>query len=122
MAFQSPPQCPRGHSVGYCTAGLGIRAHRPCLGLSVLSSICPSVTCLSHLSIEWIDYSQPNCLTLSFSPASPFPPLSFVDSLDGELWYPFWIQSCCFGLRAPPRPVGQVFFRQLFTTRSTLDG
>src|SRR5271154_1016347 len=84
---------------------LGARAHRPCFDLSVfLQSVCLSPD------------SQSDCLRF-FSP--PHPP-SFVDSLDSELWYRSGCRAAALA-SSSTEAVGQSF-RQLFTTRSALQG
>src|SRR5271154_1882922 len=71
--------------------------------------VCLSLTCLSP-------DSQSDCLRF-FSP--PHPP-SFVDSLDSELWYRSGCRAAALA-SSSTEAVGQSF-RQLFTTRSALQG
>src|SRR5271156_6967540 len=103
--FQSSSWCPKDHYLGHCTVCLGTSAHRPCFDLSV----CLQPVCLSP-------DSQSDCLRF-FPP--PHPP-SFVDSLDSELWYRSGCRAAALA-SSSTLAVGQSF-RQLFTTRSALQG
>jgi hypothetical protein len=96
-------------------------AHRPvstCLSVFNLSVCHLSVYHLSvyHFSVDLIGWP----IRL---PALPFPHLitpTFLDSLDSELWYRFGCRAAALA-SSSTLAVGQSF-RQLFTTRSALQG
>src|SRR5271154_5119137 len=118
--FQSSPWCPKDHYLGHCTVCLGTSAHRPCFDLSVcLQPVCLQPVCLQPVCLQPVCLSpdsQSDCLRF-FSPPRPPP---FVDSLDSELWYRSGCRAAALA-SSSTLAVGQSL-RQLFTTRSALQG
>ena len=106
--FQSSSQCPKGHYLGRCMVYLGTSAHRPCLDLSVYH------LSVHHSSVHLI--SWPIRLPALLFPASP----TTLDSLVSELWYHLGCRPAALA-SSSTSAVGQSF-RQLFTTRSALQG